>query len=63
VNVSLMLQRDMVHALLLSEGVYRGAELGEDRAVGIMDSLQSELPEHLCRLEAVQWSQPNGPQR
>ena len=60
---SLVLQQDMVQALILAEGVYKAADLGEAAAVDIMDSMQSELPEHLCRLEAVQWSQPHGPQR
>ena len=59
-NDSLFPQRDMVHALVLSEGVYRGVEHGEAAALDIMDSLQSELR---SELQAVQWSQPHGPQR
>ena len=56
-----VLPQDMVQALLLSEGVYKGADLGEAAAVDIMDSMQSELP--LSRLTSVQWSKPHGPQR
>jgi len=53
----------MLPALLLSEGIYKAADVGEAAAVQIMDTMQRGLPEHLCRLSAVQLSQPRGPQR
>ena len=56
-------RQDMVQALVLAEGVYKAADVGEAAAVQIMDTMQRDLPEHLCRLETVQWSQPQGPQR
>ena len=56
-------QQDMFPALLLSEGVYKAADLGEEEAVQIMDTMQRGLPEHLCRLAAVQYLQPHGAQR
>ena len=56
-------RQDMFPALLLSEGVYKAADVGEAAALLIMETMQRDLPEQLCRLSAVQWSQPHGPQR
>jgi len=56
--------QDMLHALLLSEGVYLGVDVGEAAAAEAISKLQAEmLPSHLTRLHAVQWSKPHANQR
>ena len=54
----------MLHALILSEGVYRAVDEGELAAVEAIDTLQRELAlEASSALQAVQWSQPHANQR
>ena len=54
----------MLHALLLSEGVYLGVDMSEAAAAEAIDTLQTEtLPPHMTRLQAVQWSKSHVKQR
>lgn len=56
--------QDMLHALLLSEGVYKAVDEGEAAAADAIDKLQAEtLPSHIKRLQAVQWSRRHVDQR
>ena len=54
----------MLHALLLSEGVYKAVDEGEAAAADAIDRMQEEtLPAHIARIQAVQWSRPHVKQR
>ena len=56
--------QDMLHALILSEGVYKAIDEGEEAATEAIDRMQAEtVPSHANRLQAVQWSQPHVSQR